>query len=321
MGQTVGGSASAPGTTTGAGVDPVALGAREWPLRTVIVDGAELCVREVPDAAADAPRAVFVHGLGGSSLGFTALGWLLADVVRGVAIDLPGFGRTPPRATPYGISEHADLVQAYVDGVSGEAVHLVGNSMGGAVAVQVAARRPDLVRTLTLISPALPDPRPSVTAAWFAAMATPRLGAAMLRRSARLPFERRVHIGMSMIFGDHAGLPPEVIQAYEDELRRREGVPWVTDALVAGARSVVLSALKPPRRSLWAEAAKVRCPVLLVYGGRDRLIDSRIRNRAQQAFGDARLLFIPDSGHVAQIEHPAEVARAVRQLISHPRHS
>jgi pimeloyl-ACP methyl ester carboxylesterase len=77
----------------------------------------------------------------------------------------------------------------------------------------------------------------------------------------------------------------------------------------------VAATITPPRRSLWADAARVRRPVLLVYGGRDRFVDARVRNRAQGVFPDARLLYLPQSGHVAQIEHPAEVAAAFRQLI------
>jgi pimeloyl-ACP methyl ester carboxylesterase len=66
---------------------------------------------------------------------------------------------------------------------------------------------------------------------------------------------------------------------------------------------------------LWAVAARVECPVLLVYGGKDRLVDPRIRTKAQRSFRDARLLYIPQSGHVAQMEHPEQVERAFRQLI------
>jgi pimeloyl-ACP methyl ester carboxylesterase len=292
----------------------VALAAKEWPLRMVEVGEIPLAVREVPGTDPELPPALFVHGLGGSSLNWTALGWLLADAVRPMAPDLPGFGRTPPLPGPAGIGEHAEVVLDLIDSFD-RPVHLFGNSMGGAIAVLVAARRPSQVASLTLTSPALPDPRPSLTSAWFAAMATPKVGPAVLRRSARLPFEKRIQLGLAMIFGNHSALPPEVLAAYEAEVRRRDSQPWVADAVLAGARSIVRTQLTPPRWSLWADAARVRCPVLLVYGGRDRLVDARVRNRAQQAFRDARLLFLPESGHVAQIEHPDEVAAGFRQLI------
>ena len=300
------------GAVTGTGVP---LGAQEWPARRVPVAGVDLLVRDVPGAAADLPPALFVHGLGGSSLNWTALGLLLNDTVRGMAPDLPGFGRTP-LAGAAGITEQAAVLIELLDREVDQPVHLFGNSMGGAVAVTLAAQRPDLIASLTLISPALPHPRVSASAVWFTALATPRLGPVVLERSRRLPFDRRFRASLAMVFGDPRSLAPEVLAVYEEELRRRDTDPWVTRATLDGARSILRSSLAPPRRSLWADAAKVECPVLLVYGGKDRLVDARIRTKAQRTFPNARLLYLPQSGHVAQMEHPELVERAVRQLIS-----
>ncbi|WP_433161129.1 alpha/beta fold hydrolase [Kribbella sp. CA-247076] len=295
--------------------ESVRLGAQEWPARRVPVAGVDLLVRDVPGAAADLPPALFVHGLGGSSLNWTALGLLLNDTVRGMAPDLPGFGRTP-LAGVVGIREQVDVLIALIEQETDRPVHLFGNSMGGATSVALAARRPDLVASLTLISPALPHPRASATALWFAAVATPRLGTVVLERSRRLPFERRLKIGLAMVFGDPRSLPAEVRASYEAELRRRDTDPWGMQATVYGARSMLRSSLALPRQSLWTVAARVECPVLLIYGGKDRLVDARIRTKAQRSFRDARLLYLPQSGHVAQMEHPEQVERAFRQLIS-----
>ncbi|MEV8375588.1 alpha/beta hydrolase [Kribbella sp. NPDC056861] len=297
---------------TGAGASQ---GAQEWPARTVPVSGVDLLVRDVPGADKSLPPALYVHGLGGSSLNWTTLGLLLNDTVRGIAPDLPGFGQTPPVTGMGGISEQADLLGELMDREFDEPVHLFGNSMGGAAAVALAARRPDHVASLTLVSPALPHPRISASALWFTAVSTPRLGPAVLERTRRIPFERRLKASLSVIFGEPRLLPPEVLEAYEAELRARDTQTWGPQATLEGARSILSSQFAPPRRSLWADAAKVRCPVLLVYGGRDRLVDARIRLKAQQAFPDARLLYLPRSGHVAQMEHPQEVERGFRQLI------
>lgn len=301
------------GAVTG---DSVPLGAQEWPARKVPVSGVDLLVRDVPGAAKELPPALYVHGLGGSSLNWTALGLLLNDTVRGIAPDLPGFGRTPPLDGMGGISEQADVLSELITQEFDQPVHVFGNSMGGAAAVALAARRPDDVASLTLISPALPHPRASASAFWFTALATPRLGKAVLERTRRLPFERRLQASLSMVFGDPRSLPPELIQVYGAELQRRDTQPWVTQATLDGARSILRSQLAPPRRSLWADAAKVRCPVLLIYGGKDRLVDARIRTKAHNTFPNARLLYLPKSGHVAQMEHPQEVDRAFRQLIA-----
>ena len=300
------------GAVTGTGVP---LGAQEWPARRVPVAGVDLLVRDVPGAAADLPPALFVHGLGGSSLNWTALGLLLNDRIRGMAPDLPGFGRTP-LAGAAGITEQAAVLIELLEREVDQPVHLFGNSMGGAVAVTLAAQRPDLIASLTLISPALPHPRVSASAVWFTALATPRLGSVVLERSRRLPFDRRLQASLAMVFGDPRSLAPEVLAVYEEELRRRDTDPWVTRATLDGARSILRSSLAPPWRSLWADAARVECPVLLVYGGKDRLVDARIRTKAQRTFPNARLLYLPQSGHVAQMEHPELVEHAVRQLIS-----
>ncbi|MBB5837257.1 alpha/beta fold hydrolase [Kribbella italica] len=291
----------------------VPLGAQAWPDRKVPVSGVDVLVRDIPGTASDLPPALFVHGLGGSSLNWTTLGLLLSDTVRGIAPDLPGFGQTPPAARG-GINDQAEVVGRLWDAEFGdEPIHLFGNSMGGSVAVALAARRPERVASLTLISPALPHPRASVTALWFAALSTPRLGRVVLERSKQLPFERRLQAGYGLIFGEPDALPPDVRQAYEEELRARDASPWGPQATLDGARSILLSYLAPPRRSLWVEASKITCPVLLVYGGRDRLVDAKIRTKAQAAFPDARSLYLPQSGHVAQMEHPQEVERAFRQ--------
>jgi pimeloyl-ACP methyl ester carboxylesterase len=301
------------GSVTGTSVP---LGAQEWPARTVPVTGVDLLVRDLPGAPADRPPALFVHGLGGSSLNWTALGLLLNDTIRGIAPDLPGFGRTP-HVGRAGIAEQADVLEELMDReLDGKPLHLFGNSMGGAAAVALAARRPEQVLSLTLVSPALPHPRASASALWFAALATPRLGKVVLERTKRMPFERRFQASLAMVFGDPRALPPEVRQAYEEELHRRDTQPWGTQATLDGARSLLLSSLARPKRSLWADAAKLTCPVLLIYGGRDRLVDARIRTKAQRTFPNARLLYLPASGHVAQMEHPDEVARAFRQLIA-----
>lgn len=295
--------------------DEVPLELRAWPERQVQVDGIDLALRDVPDAASDLPPALFVHGLGGSSLNWTALGRLLNDTIRGVAPDLPGFGRSPLSGIT-GISEQAALLAQLLKREFDQPAHVFGNSMGGASSVALAAQRPDLVASLTLVSPALPHPRVSASALWFTALATPRLGSVVLERTRRLPFDRRLEASLAMVFGDPRSLAPEVRASYEEELRRRDGDPWGPQATLDGARSILRSSLALPRRSLWADAATVQCPVLLIYGGRDRLVDARIRTKAQRTFPSSRLLYLPQSGHVAQMEHPQEVARAFRQLIS-----
>ncbi len=158
-----------------------------WPGRHLAIGaigGETLHVRDTPGQHPDAPRAVYLHGLGGSATNWTELAGLLACRADGLAVDLPGFGLSPPPANgDFRMSTQADTIAAVVAATGGGPVHLFGNSMGGAIALLLADRRPDLVRSLTLVSPAMPDLRLDIRR-----MSDPRMALAVLPfvgRSAR----------------------------------------------------------------------------------------------------------------------------------------
>ncbi len=125
------------------------------------IDGVDLFVRRTHPEQQDTADVVFVHGLGGMSTNWSDLMHLQA--ARGricIAPDLPGFGRSA--ADPngdYSLARHARAIITLLETLA-EPVELVGNSLGGAVVTIVAAERPDLVHTLTLLAPALPHLQP-----------------------------------------------------------------------------------------------------------------------------------------------------------------
>src|SRR5579859_6226078 len=154
---------------------------RHWPGRMVDLGGGEqVYLAEPPRPEGDGERdlVLCVHGMSGAATNWTDLMAELAPDFDGAAVDLPGSGFSPPPRTSagYSVSALAGTVIRLIETLDAGPVHLIGNSMGGAVAVRVAARRPDLVRTLTLISPALPDRRPRRSAAHFPVLALPFLG-------------------------------------------------------------------------------------------------------------------------------------------------
>src|SRR4051794_6074886 len=154
-----------------------------WPGRSVIVDGAATYLRETPATRPEAEPAVYVHGLGGSSANWTDLAGLLSHRLDGQAIDLPGFGRSDP-ARSYTVQALADRVIRWIQHADRGPVHLFGNSLGGAIVARVVGTRPDLVRTLTLISPAMPflDPRRSVHGPMVPLLWIPRVDRLAQRR-------------------------------------------------------------------------------------------------------------------------------------------
>ncbi|MBO1415001.1 alpha/beta fold hydrolase [Streptomyces sp. FH025] len=292
----------------------------EQQVRTVEVPGAVLAVhRGAAGGGADGRGpGLFVHGLGGSAANWTALMDRLSDVVDGEAVDLPGFGRSnPPADGNLSLSGHVRAVIGYLEASGRGPVHLFGNSLGGAVAVRLAALRPDLVRSLTLVSPALPELPPQRSAWPTGLLALPGVPALLRRLPAgRRDVEAAAEDLLRLVYGDPDGLEPAARAEAVAEYRRRLEVPHAMQALIGSARGIVSAYTERGEQALWRQAERVKAPVLLVYGLRDRLVAYRSARRACEAFADARLLVLPDSGHVAMMEHPDEVARAVRELVT-----
>ncbi|MFF4475932.1 alpha/beta fold hydrolase [Streptomyces sp. NPDC001520] len=285
-------------------------------LRTASLPGLTMTVRCRPPSASGLPPALFVHGLGGSSQNWSALMELLADRVEGEALDLPGFGDSPPPDDGnYSITAHARAVIRYLDAQDRGPVHLVGNSMGGSIATRVAAVRPDLVRTLTLVSPALPELRPQRTAVPTALLAVPGVTRLFTRMTRDWDAERRTREVMLLTFGDPSLVSREDFAYAVEEFERRLALPYFWDALSRSARGVVDSYTLGGQHSLWRQAERVLAPTLLVYGGRDQLVSVRMAQRANATFRDSRLLTLLDAGHVAMMEYPEAVARGMRELL------
>ncbi|MFI7236980.1 alpha/beta fold hydrolase [Streptomyces cyaneofuscatus] len=285
-------------------------------LRSVALPGLTLTVRSRPADRTGLPPALFVHGLGGSSQNWSALMPLLADVVDPDAVDLPGFGDSPPPDDGnYSITGHARAVIRLLDAGERGPVHLFGNSLGGAVATRVAAVRPDLVRTLTLISPSLPEWRVQRPAVPTGLLAVPGVAALFARLTKGWTAEQRTRGVMALCYGDPARISDEAFRHAVAEMERRLELPYFWDAMTRSARGIVDAYTLGGQHGLWRQAERVLAPTQLVYGGRDQLVSYRMARRASAAFRDARLLTLPDAGHVAMMEYPEAVAQAFRELL------
>jgi pimeloyl-ACP methyl ester carboxylesterase len=282
------------------------------PVEMLTTSVGEIAVRRTPTRG-DGPHepAVLVHGLGGNSLNWVDLAEGLADRLDCAAPDLLGFGATPPPADgDYSIPAHTRAVVATIEALfGGQPAHLFGNSMGGAIAVQVAARHPELVRTLCLISPALPDLKPRLTNVHIPVMAMPRVGPRLFDRYQRVAPHQRVQATFDLCYADPARLHPQRRAEAEAEAARRDSLPYIREAFIGSTAGLVTTYLDRGPERPWALAGRIEAPTLLVYGRQDKLVDAKAAHRATQAFRDARVMVIPDSGHVSMMEHPELVAR------------
>ncbi|MFI6697121.1 alpha/beta fold hydrolase [Streptomyces sp. NPDC050433] len=285
-------------------------------LRSVALAGLTLNVRSRPPRRPGLPRALYVHGLGGSSQNWSDLMSLLADVVDGEAVDLPGFGDSPPpQDRNYSVNAHARAVIRLLDAGRHGAVHLFGNSLGGAVTTRIAAARPDLVRTLTLVSPALPEIRVQRNALPTALLAVPGVAALFGRMTREWTAEQRTRGVIELCYGDPGRVSEEGLRHAVEEMERRQCLPYFWEAMTRSARGLVDAYTLGGQQGLWRQAERVLAPTLLVYGGRDQLVSYRMARKASTAFRDSRLLTLPDAGHVAMMEYPKVVAEAARSLI------
>ncbi|WEH35724.1 alpha/beta hydrolase [Streptomyces sp. AM 4-1-1] len=296
-------------------VSPVGAGEAES-FRTVTLPGATLVVRAPRADSTGLPPALCLHGLGGSSQNWSALMPLLDDVVRVEALDLPGFGHSPPPDDGnYSIAGQARTVVRFLDAERRGPVHLIGNSLGGAIATRVAAARPDLVRTLTLISPALPEIRVQRPALPTGLLALPGVASLFARMTENWTAEDRTRGVMALCYGDPGRVAEEGFRDAVAEMERRLELPYFWDVMTRSARGIVDAYTLGGQHGLWRQAERVLAPTQLVYGGRDQLVSYRMARRASAAFRDARLLTLPDAGHVAMMEYPEAVAQAFRELL------
>jgi pimeloyl-ACP methyl ester carboxylesterase len=312
---------TAPSSPAGAG--PVL----PWPGELVRLDIGDVFVRRGP-VGKGSEAALFVHGLGGSALNWTDLMGMLgapagasgADLdvppFAGEALDLPGFGFSPPPADgDYSLDARVAAVIALLDKRGYGPVHLVGNSLGGAIATRVAARRPDLVKTLTLISPALPDLRPRPLPLRLAVLALPGLGRWLLTKMQSIPPERRADTSAAELFVDPARVLPERRAQAIAELVRRDALGYAVDALHGSARSLLAEYARPGPGSLWADAGRVTAPTLLIHGSHDRLVNPGMSGRAARTFPNCRIVVLPRVGHVAMMERPDQTAAEIREFL------
>ncbi|GAA4597040.1 pimeloyl-ACP methyl ester carboxylesterase [Actinoplanes octamycinicus] len=290
-----------------------------WPARRVRVGGAMLHVRDTPALRPDAEPAVYVHGLGGSSQNFTDLAGLLADRFDGQAVDLPGFGYSDP-SPRYSIPAFAATLIDYLEESGRGPVHLIGNSLGGSISVRVAALRPDLVRTLTLVSPAMPflDPRRTAQGPVLPLLALPGAERLMAWALTRITAEQMAEQVLAACFGDTTKVHPQRRAEAMEEIQLRYTVAHYPRAYLGTLRGLVGSFLRaylPGVNSQWRLAARVQAPTLVIGGLNDKLVDPRVPVQVAKAIPDSRLLILPGVGHVAQMEVPRLVARAIAGML------
>lgn len=255
----------------------------------------------------DGPTFVLVHGLGGSHVNWLSVAPRLAERGRVLAVDLAGFGRTPPAGRRATLGGNRRLLSRFIHATGAAPAILIGNSMGGAISAMQASAEPETAAGLVLVDPALPRARSvapdPLVAAVFATYLVPGVGEQFIRQRAKLlgP-EKLVRETMRMCCVDPARIDPAVIDAHVALATERQGYPWAHRAFLTAARSLIRRLAR--RERFLAILHAISCPTLLVHGERDRLVPVAAARAIAQMRPDWTLQVFEDVGHVPQLEDP-----------------
>jgi pimeloyl-ACP methyl ester carboxylesterase len=290
--------------------------------RTVDLDGPVHYVVHEPADAVDGPPVVCVHGLGGSHANWHDLGPLLASRRRVLAIDLAGHGRTPRGGRSAAVRANRRLLDRFLDEVVAEPAVLLGNSMGGTIAVLEAAAHPEKVADLVLIGPAAPRVRtevPDLAVARQAALfAVPGVAEKVLtRRRERLGAEGFVREQMSLTTADITRVSAEMRRVAVELVASRAAGPDADAAFLEAARSLV--ALLARGGVYRQKVAAVPHRALVLHGELDRLVPLSCSKALLEQRPDWRLEVLDGVGHVPQIEVPSRTADLVLSWLSRDR--
>jgi pimeloyl-ACP methyl ester carboxylesterase len=275
----------------------------------------------VADFGGRGPVIVLAHGLGGSYVNWLRLGPLLAERARVYAPDLAGFGRTPPAGRSSSLPANQRLLLRFLDEVAGVPAILVGNSMGGLIAMLAAASRPRNVAGLVLIDPAVPVapgiPRDRQVTMAFTAYMLPGVGDRFLRqRRARLGPEGIIRESFAMCCVDPERIPKQIFDAHVALARERAAQPWADRAYLAAARSLLSLIVR--RQSFHRMVSRIEAPTLLLQGMSDRLIDIRSTVLLARRRPDWTFRPLHGLGHLPHLEDPDGTASSIWEWLEGP---
>jgi pimeloyl-ACP methyl ester carboxylesterase len=258
----------------------------------------------------EGPDVVCVHGLGATKASFfdTAAA-LTREGYRVHALDLPGFGSSSKPATaPYSPRWFAETVIGVMDALELERAHLVGNSMGGRVAIEVGLRRPERVAGLALLSPAVAFVRRGYHP--IVRLLRPELG--LLPHKFGRGVVARQFWGL---FADPDQVDPSVADVVVDEFQRIYASAGARLAFLSAARNLYLD--RPfGRGGFYPRLAELEAPALFVWGASDTLIPPGFKRHVRRWLPGAEQIVLHGCGHVPQVERPEQTNGLLRRFFA-----
>jgi pimeloyl-ACP methyl ester carboxylesterase/predicted lipid carrier protein YhbT len=257
----------------------------------------------------DAPAVILIHGLGATNASMLPLVPDLARDHRVIAPDFPGFGASAAPRWRYRAGDLATWVRAFADTIGARTPTLIGNSLGGRVALEVGLTAPEAVDRLVLLCPS-PAFRRFRELAPLVRLLPPDV--AFL--PSLLPHQVIVTI-VRTFFADPERLPRPWYDSAADEFTRVMRDYRHRRAFFAALREIYLD---PPygEGGFWDRLPALGTPALFVWGDRDWLVPAAFAEHVSRALPQAESVVLPDCGHVPQFEHPDETTALVRAFLT-----
>jgi pimeloyl-ACP methyl ester carboxylesterase len=275
-------------------------------LRHVQTDAGTLSTIE----AGTGDPVVLIHGLGATKASFLPTIDALSLGHRAIAIDLPGFGDSDkPLFGAYDPPFFARSVTALLDALGLDCAHLVGNSMGGRVALELGLSHSDRVKRLVLLAPALAWLKPRPWAPYLRLIPT-QLGI----------FQPTPRPLVEMIVKQFVpGADQGWTAAGVDEFMRSYLTPLGRAAFYAAARNIYLEEPRGPA-GVWTRLGSMQRDALFVWGRKDQVVPIAFARHVRKELPAAHHLEL-DCGHVPQLERPRQTHEAVVRFLATGRHT
>jgi pimeloyl-ACP methyl ester carboxylesterase len=260
------------------------------------------------DFGGDGEPLLMIHGLTGNAMNWMAVGPELSKHHHVLAIDLAGFGQTPLFRRSAALGANANLVHSFIEQVIGGPAILMGNSMGGHIAILEASDHPSSVAATILVDPAIPGvrlrrPDPGMLG-FAAALSIPGgLGEIVADRQAReLGAEQLVKRIIAVVAADPTRIDSTVIDVHIQLTQERSNLGRQNSrAFLQASRSLGFRMADP---RFWTKVKKVKAPTLVIHGDLDRLIPVLAARDLIKRRPDWTLEVLEGVGHVPMMETP-----------------
>jgi pimeloyl-ACP methyl ester carboxylesterase len=255
------------------------------------------------------PPVVLLHGLGATNASMLPTLAELARDHRVLAPDLPGFGDSGKPVRAYHPGFFARWLAAFLDAVGTPRAILVGNSMGGRIAIEAGLCMPERVEALVLFAPSLAFKR------FREATPLVRLLAAELGAMPMIMPRPIVMTALRLMFAKPERLADAWYDAAADEFQRVFATPRGRMAFFSAAREIYLEEAHG-ESGFWDRLPALRRPALFLWGDADQLVPCRFARHVEAVLEHAESVVLPDCGHVPQFEHPLRTHALVRAFLA-----